>query len=382
MIRREFLATAVTAATPMTALCITRNERSQPDPDEIEPFPHTLESEWRSKWGSSANTARTDAPGPDADAELIWEQRVDSDGRPELTVAGGVLYIAGQSGRLLAMDTDSESVSWTQQWGRELSSVAVDDENTYVAAGSDTVAAVDRSSGEQRWSHRIGVIAGSLIAATDGVYAIGDGDVYAFESDGTNRWRVSLESPSSYTPAIHDESVYVGTDEGLVVIDRTDGGVRWDDRFQSSVGQPPAVAGETAYLRSGTRVSAVDVGDGSLRWQYESADSMANPSALSEAQVVVTGKRINAIDRSTGERRWESDDSGRPSFRGVATASDAVFATSGSKSGNCYRLDPAGGSTERVWSSSPPISAPLVVDEYLFFTGSTGTVRAIGPAMD
>lgn len=382
MIRREFLATAVTAATPMTALCITRNDGEPPDLEEIDPFPHALESEWRSKWGSSANTARTDAPGPDADAELIWEQRVDSDGNPELAVADGVLYVAGQSGRLLAMDTDSESVSWTQQWDRELSSVAVDDENTYVVVGSDTVAAVDRSSGAQRWSHRTGVIAGSLIAATDGVYAIGDRDVYAFEPDGTIRLRVSLESPSSYTPAIHDESVYVGTDEGLVVIDRTDGGVRWDDRYQSSVGQPPAVDGETVYLRSGTQVSAVDVADGSLRWQYESANRRANPLALSETQVVVTGKRINAIDRSTGEGRWESDDSGGPSFRGVATASGTVFAMSGYKSGNCYRLDPADGSTERVWTSSPPVSAPLIVDEYLFFTGSTGTVRAIGPATD
>ncbi|ELZ20519.1 hypothetical protein C477_06411 [Haloterrigena salina JCM 13891] len=104
MIRREFLATAATAATPMTALCITRNDGEPPDLEEIDPFPHSLESEWRSKWGSSANTARTDAPGPGADAELIWEQRVDSDGNPELAVADGVLYVAGQSGRLLAME--------------------------------------------------------------------------------------------------------------------------------------------------------------------------------------------------------------------------------------------------------------------------------------
>lgn len=378
MIRREFLATVGTASTPLTALCLERN-RSQPEIDEIEPFPYTLESEWRSKWGGPANTASTNAPGPPVDSEIVWEENVDAEDFPALAVGDGVLYIAGGSGRLIAMDTSAGSIVWTQTWNAELSSVAVADEHVYVDPGTDSVAAVDRSSGEQLWSQDTGTMSGPLVVAADGLYVISSGTLYAFDSDGTERWQYA-SGDAGRAPTVHDESVYVETDEQFVVLGREDGSIRWEKELPSD--RPPALDGETAYLRGGSHIAAVDVSDGEVHWDDTKENLGGLPSwtlAVSDDRVTVAGEYVSVFDQSTGEERWRSEEDGAPEYKGVVNTSEAVFATSGHKGGDCFRFNPEDGTHDQVWRTAQYISAPLIVDEYLFVSTTSGRVLAIGP---
>lgn len=152
----------------------------------------------------------------------------------------------------------------------------------------------------------------------------------------------------------------------------TDASVEWRVDTGESVGSSPAVVDDTVYIGSvDTNVYALDSTDGAIRWQVEVDAEVSTSPAVADNTVYLQTRRRNevtgttyALDGDSGETEWTFDAGG---FTTPIPAEDAVF--TGGRDG-LYALDPADGT--ELWSIpvSPSNLAPAFVDEMLYFGGT------------
>lgn len=140
-----------------------------------------------------------------------------------------------------------------------------DDESRLLALGRD---------GEIRWSERLAGEAykGPRVAETadgEAVFVGTDaGHVYAFESDGTRRWNVTLGGPVNTTPAVDDGVVYTTGPRHVVALDADSGEGRWSGAIDHVDKTGVGIGGEMVHV-GGNEVAAFDADDGAAKWRIE-----------------------------------------------------------------------------------------------------------------
>ncbi|MGM0371005.1 MAG: PQQ-binding-like beta-propeller repeat protein [Halobacteriota archaeon] len=256
--RRGFLkaAAGVTSAVGLTALagCASSCPDSDPpdpaeqvsiDAEPVGPFSDPPEGRWPAVRGDSANTGFSTGPLPSAHLELRWRADLD------IPTEDGVGVVA--------------------------SAPVVGDEQVYVA-DSTRVHARSLRTGEPRW-----------------------------ESEPFPVTEIPSYSHRAKTIAPRlgpDGRVFVGTEDGLVVLDAADGTVRWRDDAMQAVA-PPAVTEAGVYVQGAQSVRALEL-DGTPRWDraVEADGEQYQPAATSRAVLSRLADGIEARDPETGERLW------------------------------------------------------------------------------
>jgi outer membrane protein assembly factor BamB len=161
--------------------------------------------------------------------------------------AGGAVYVGvktgGDSGRVLAFDAKSGERHWNGSVDNLASAMAAADGTLYAANGG--LAAIDPADGSVRWefddrggaTFTIVVAPGEQLAA-DGRRVVYDGVVALAPVDGSVEWRADTGFSTNAGPALGNETVYVGGDngDGLVALDAASGDVRWTRTFGQSAG--------------------------------------------------------------------------------------------------------------------------------------------------
>jgi outer membrane protein assembly factor BamB len=193
-----------------------------------------------------------------------------------------------------------------------------------VVAGA-AVLALDRATGEIRWSaSRSEGPAGPAAIAGDLVVHVSGAGVRAALvarrlDDGRERWRAFLGGGARGGLTVADDTVYVGTDHGVLLgFDTASGEERF--RFESSGGIPgtPAVADGLVVASweeggaGGSTVRAVRIGSGvadrAPEWQVA-----MDPAPLAAATVAVDGEvvvvaggdgSLRAVGLESGAERW------------------------------------------------------------------------------
>ena len=188
------------------------------------------------------------------------------------------------------------------------------------------------------------------------------GNVYGFDREtGDVDWRVWVNGSVWSTPAVVNDTVYVGTLAGRVYgIDSSTGNVEWNFDADEPV-LSVASSGEHVYV--GTRsynahgnytnseypFYALNRTDGSVSWQTGVEEGVSSTAGVSHDRVYVGGGNgsLRTLNRSTGETVW-----------GFETAGSSVIDDPLAESGGIA-------------------SAPTVVGDTVYFASYPGNVYAV-----
>ena len=125
------------------------------------------------------------------------------------------------------------------------------------------------------------------------------------ESEGSQLWRVKLNSVADYPPVVGDEMVYVGTRAGnLIALDRHTGETVWASGLGSSVVGAPIVREGTVFTAS-KAVYAIDAATGKQLWRHEVGGDISRPIQLSGQIIsaISSDGNANIISAENGRRR-------------------------------------------------------------------------------
>jgi uncharacterized repeat protein (TIGR02543 family) len=243
---------------------------------------------------------------------VVQSPAVGSDGT--VYIGTGVTFAGPPSDVMYAIRPDG-TLKWKRNLGRPVhSSVALDrDDNLYFLAGNasndpmDAVVISLDSSGNPRWtSEAIGwqdpvpTTGFTPAIASDGtVYACGRYSLYAFNRNGTRKWRYdfplrdnNMESGIVTTGSLHsaptigaDGTIYVNTQagghgqetvEGGVFAFHPDGTLKWRTHDIGGTAAPVIGADGTIYSAvfsfgnsAEPRILAIHPEDGTLKWSVE-----------------------------------------------------------------------------------------------------------------
>ncbi len=176
-----------------------------------------------------------------------------------------------------------------------------------------------------------------------GVYVGSDtGWFFAYDLDGTLRWKfysgAALRGIHA-TAALDQESVYIGTYEGIIYsLTKKNGDIRWFRKLGLALGASPTFFEGSLYVSVELSLpydgflARIRANDGTILWnsQLYGEQGHASPSINEKDRLVYTAAnngRILALDIESGLLKWES--SARMAIKSTpAVAGDLVTATS------------------------------------------------------
>ena len=106
-------------------------------------------------------------------------------------------------------------------------------------------------------------------------------------------WKFKTNSSSRYSPAISDDTVYIGLDDGYVyALDAATGTEKWEYKVGGSIYSSPAVTGDTLYIGAedqfGTYLYALNAVTGTEKWKYEIGVALPCSPIVSDGTVYIS----------------------------------------------------------------------------------------------
>ncbi len=270
-----------------------------------------------------------------------WEYEGGSPFPGTVTVKDGILYASSRGGDVHALDAESGSLLWkVDAGGPVVAPVAVHGGKMFAASTAGVLYIRNSGTGDKRARIRTGsALVTPPVVAGDRVYLLSEGDLLAFDATVRElpgrypaeliwaqlwiwhfplppppehsglQWRVSPDEEMGafvHPPAVTEEALYLGTEEGEVVaLDPASGGLLWR--------MSPA-----SELR---RV------DGNLWWRMPTGGPVAAPPLVVGDTLVVAHEdgSIRAIDRFSREEAWALS-LGSPVVAPLSYAAGAIYA--------------------------------------------------------
>jgi outer membrane protein assembly factor BamB/subtilisin family serine protease len=195
-------------------------------------------------------------------------------------------------------------------------------------------------------------------------------------------WTASLGATVMFSsPVIADGRVYLTTENGrLHAIDATTGETDWTFATGGTQRSTPAVTDDTVYVGGGAddALYAIDL-DGELRWTYDTGDEhlvYATPTVVDGTVFIATGFGqgnggfVHAIDAATGDLEWRGE-VGSQIFFGPAVA-DGIAVAASRDDNRVVAFDAASG--DELWATTHDetfISLPTIADGTIYLGTST-----------
>lgn len=107
-------------------------------------------------------------------------------------------------------------------------------------------------------------------------------------SDGSFRWTTDLDADISVSNglAVGREAVFVGTEDGVVLaLDVESGRVEWKTDLPGSVHHPPTVASDTVYIGTETGLVGMNRQTGEVGWRYSTEDRINTSVSVAEGSL-------------------------------------------------------------------------------------------------
>lgn len=267
--------------------------------------------------------------------------------RTHPAIEGERVFAVDDAGRVKAFNLSNGRLAWETQavemqsfgsrvrfWRKRIvengltSSPAVGNGLVVVGGRNGEVVALDADSGRERWRAQVSseVIATPLITSDRVVVRSNDGRVFALDpADGARKWTFERGLPSltvrgSGAPVAGQGVVYVGYDDGTVVVLRLEDGARgWEqtvadpegrtelDRMADIDGEIQVGLSELYAVSYHDRTMAIAANNGRPLWTRD-IGSYAGLALLSDRVAVADkGGVVWALDRSNGSALWKQD---------------------------------------------------------------------------
>jgi len=342
------------------------------------------------------------------DLEQVWEYNTSAiltGGTP--AAAGGRLLVPTWQG-FSALSQDTGSLLWKRDDLSGTSSPAVYDQGVFVGASDGKLHRLAISNGREAWNTTLTAqpgftgIASSPKPYKDRVFvgifndSGGLGGVAALNIwNGTVIWR--NDAPSVYTssPAILDDSLFVGIagyfnstsytfskPYGLLALNATDGSRRWFFQVDGSVASSPLIIGSSVFFTSRDGLLHAVGTNGTVLWTKAISPSTSSPATDGQRLFVADGLlggtgHVTAFSPA-GALLWQKALPG-PVQASPLYVDGVVLVVTNAGNGTVYALDRSTGGI--LWSFLPDqpyfmLSSPVVADGRVFTVADGGMVRA------
>ena len=310
-------------------------------------------------------------------------------------VHDGIVYFATDR-EVVALDT-AGTEQWTHQLEYEVSGVPCLDPDlrrlyvpTRVTGSGDdtsqraTLSVVSLSEGELLDTYRVGTEKTYGATIVDGdIFVRSDSACLRLASDGTERWRQSLEplvydeynlgdsTATQIVPAVDGEGVYIPGYNAIVKLDHESG----DEQFRLSVDTPYAapVVDDGGIIQTGWQETIAITPTGDVRWRRDLQSRAA--AAASDDEIYVISNDLHCLTADTGETEWQAHLPSEGTAAPVVT-NDSVIVVSGDVRAFRRSTDGilSGGRTRWKYSEihAAEYASPVVAAGRLFVSGPFG----------
>lgn len=256
-----------------------------------------------------------------ATGAIKWEYPTGGVVRSSPAVSGGMVYVGSYDNNVYALDAATGSFKWEYKTGGIIeSSPVVSDGVVYIGSGDFNIYALDAATGALKWKYMVGWFVTSPAVSGGVVYVGSDvNNVYALDATtGALRWKHEIEKDVSRgvvyssSPVVSDGMVYViaqvsSPKAWVYALDAVTGALKWKYMTGSYVYSSPAVSDDTVYVGSNDKnLYAFDAKTGALRWKYTGSYGFFSPSVSGD--VVYVGSEdgnLYALDAVTGALKWK-----------------------------------------------------------------------------
>ena len=226
----------------------------------------------------------------DRGTDLQWAAPV-VDGRQVLVADTLSHEGSAPTSHLHALDAGTGRVRWkadlhTSQQGFFAEPPVVAGGLVYVATASRRLLALDVDSGREVWRERgFPVVAG----VRDGlvIAAIEDRLVALDAGSGVRRWEVPVSGRGEHWPVLDGDTVYMASVDDVIAVDAAAGTTRWRVPVDPAVG-PSVRIGGRLYVATRSRLLALDASSGRPLWTSARLRIVNGPRATPGSVVVAT----------------------------------------------------------------------------------------------
>lgn len=200
------------------------------------------------------------------------------------------------------------------------------------------------------------------------------------------RWMVQTGAGIYCSPAVENETVFVGDDLGrLTAYTLKNGKKRWSFQSDKRIVGTPAVSGGIVVFGSADRcIYGLNATDGSLRWTVKAAEPVLGAASIDNgiAYIGASDHKFRAIDIHTGKVIWTYDNvKGYIETKPLVTEDKVIF---GAWDNTLYALNKTDGKEVWKWTGgltrmhfSPAAVWPVTADGKVFITDPQRAMTAI-----
>lgn len=307
---------------------------------------------------------------------------------PAANTSDGGILVTDKVGGILYATT---STAWYQPLllpEVDVATPAVGPQNVFYATSSGGVYAIKNDKTvlwHKSYGNDVGAAASPAIAADGTVYVHSDdGVLYAYASDGTQRWRATVPGISYSSPAIaSDGTIYIGSDDhNVYAVLPTSGAVKWKFDTGGEVYSSPAIASDgTIYVGNQTNKLYAITAAGAQKWVFTAGGSISSSPAIAPDGTIYFGsydKKIYALN-SSGTQVWTFATQGEIRASSPAVSSDGTIYI-GSYDGKLYALTSSGTLKQSYPTGRPIRSSPLIFQGNVVFGSGDDNAFFLFPA--
>ncbi|MBR7798834.1 outer membrane protein assembly factor BamB [Undibacterium sp. FT137W] len=265
------------------------------------------------------------------------------------------------------------TMSVKQAWSLNLGSAqdysftpAVVGSDVYAASADGSIVKVNASTGQAAWKIKAELPLTAGVGANQKVVAVAGqkGVLFAFNSDGKQRWKAQASSEILSAPAVTDNLVIIQSiDNRITAFDVDSGAQKWAVERPLPILTLRMVTGivvkdQLAYIStSGGKLISLALNNGGLRWEATGAEpkgatelerivDMSGAPALAAGNACASSYqgRVACFDLTNGSLKWAKNLSSE-----VGVAADERFVFAADNSGSVYAYDMNGGAS--VWKN-------------------------------
>ncbi len=337
----------------------------------------------------------------DADTgTLIWRFATGGAVNSGAAIDGDLICFGSTDGFYYALNYEDGSPVWKfktggenvyDSWDYYLSTPVFSEELVYFGSGDKNIYALNKKSGEAVWTYETEGIIHTRGEVVGGNICFGsfDGNMYCLDKvTGQLKWKFDTvgtrhfpkgEIQSSAT--LHDGVLYFGSrDYVLYALDAETGTGIWIEPTPSWVIAKPIVKDGNVYVGNsdGPRCYAYDAEHGQKLWEYRLFLNIFGSALVSESEVFYPSfdGKIYALDRESGKLNYTiKSDLAEVNFANIFTEERKIKkpildeARAIGHYGKLYDLLHTLGSV---------LSAPVQVEDRLYFTSTDGALYAYG----
>jgi outer membrane protein assembly factor BamB len=326
-----------------------------------------------------------------------WRFQTNGEIRSDVCISGDTLYLNGGDGIIYALDKNSGKQHWTYHTGGERkydfadyfhSTPVLTGNLICFGAGDGIFYALDKQSGKLRWKFNAGAIIHST-AAVDGhtiFFGAFNGYVYALKPEtGELNWKFKTVGHRYFpagevqgSPVTFNGMVFIGArDYNVYALDQEKGYCRWNKAFSKGWCLSNSVHDSVLYILGADEriLIAADPASGGEFWKTAMEFLVFGRPAFSQ-NLLYTGTtigKLHGIDLRDGEKKWsfetesykksrlkyfKADDSYREDIYSIITSNEQFL--------------------EVECELGGIFSNPLLVENYLIFSGTNGTLYCLG----